>query len=46
LPQAQSSLASADVDYVNSVFAHNLAKLSLPRATGALATTLPQTGHF
>jgi outer membrane protein TolC len=44
--QAQSSLASADLDYINSVFAHNLAKLSLARATGTLASTLPQTGHF
>src|SRR5215472_14403315 len=44
--QAQSSLASADLDYINSVFAHNLAKLSLGRATGTLSTTLPQTGHF
>jgi len=46
LTQAQASLASADLDYINSVFAHNLAKLSLGRATGTLATTLPQTGHF
>jgi hypothetical protein len=38
--------ASADLDYINSVFAHNLAKLSLARATGTLASTLPQTGHF
>jgi outer membrane protein TolC len=44
--QAQSSLASADLDYINSVFAHNLAKLSLARATGSLAETLPRTGHF
>jgi outer membrane protein TolC len=44
--QAQASLASADLDYINSVFAHNLAKLSLARATGSLADTLPRTGHF
>jgi len=44
--QAQASLASADLDYINSVFAHNLAKLSLARATGSLADTLPKTGHF
>jgi len=44
--QAQSSLASADLDYINSVFAHNLAKLSLARATGTLAETLPRAGHF
>lgn len=32
--QAQESLASADLDYINSLFAHNLAKLSLARAMG------------
>lgn len=38
--QAQESLASADLDYINSVFAHNLAKLSLARATGQAAENL------
>jgi outer membrane protein TolC len=44
--QAHSSLAAADLDYINSVFAHNLAKLSLARAMGNLAETLPRSGHF
>ena len=32
--QAQESVASAELDYINSVFAHNVAKLSLARAIG------------
>lgn len=40
--QAQETLAAADLDYINSVFAHNLAKLSLARATGNAADGLPQ----
>ncbi|HTF69533.1 MAG TPA: TolC family protein, partial [Edaphobacter sp.] len=32
--QAQESVASADLDFINSVFSHNVAKLSLARATG------------
>lgn len=32
--QAQESLASAELDYINSVFSHNVAKLSLARAIG------------
>jgi outer membrane protein TolC len=40
--QAQETLAAADLDYINSVFAHNLAKLSLARATGNVAEGLPQ----
>jgi outer membrane protein TolC len=40
--QAQESLASADLDYINSVFAHNVAKLALARATGAAAGNLAQ----
>ena len=32
--QAQQTVAGAQLDYINSVFAHNLAKLSLARATG------------
>jgi len=35
--QAQESVASAELDYINSVFAHNLAKLSLARSVGQLA---------
>jgi outer membrane protein TolC len=40
--QAQESVASAELDYINSVFAHNLAKLSLARAMGNAADRLPQ----
>lgn len=40
--QAQESVASAELDYINSVFAHNVAKLSLARAMGAGADNLPQ----
>jgi outer membrane protein TolC len=40
--QAQETLAAADLDYINSVFAHNLAKLSLARATGNAAENLSQ----
>jgi outer membrane protein TolC len=32
--QSQQSVATADLDYINAVFAHNLAKLSLARAMG------------
>jgi outer membrane protein TolC len=32
--QAQESVASADLDYITALFAHNLAKLSLARAIG------------
>jgi outer membrane protein TolC len=34
--QSQESLASANLDYINSVFAYNLAKLNLARALGDL----------
>lgn len=40
--QSQESLATAHTDYINSVFAHNLAKLSLARAIGRAAEALPQ----
>lgn len=32
--QSQESLANTNVDYINSLFAHNLAKLNLARALG------------
>jgi outer membrane protein TolC len=32
--QAQATVASADLDYITALFAHNLAKLSLARAMG------------
>ncbi len=38
--QSQETLASADLDYINSVFAHNVAKLSLARAMGRAAESL------
>jgi len=40
--QAQESVAGAELDYINSVFAHNLAKLSLARAVGGAAESLGQ----
>jgi outer membrane protein TolC len=39
--QAQESLAVADLDYINSLFAHNLAKLTLARAMGNAEESLP-----
>jgi outer membrane protein TolC len=42
LVQAQESVAGAELDYINSVFAHNVAKLSLARALGRAADSLPQ----
>jgi outer membrane protein TolC len=42
LVQSQESLATADLDHINSVFAHNLAKLSLARARGRTAAVLPR----
>ena len=40
--QAQEASATAQLDYINSVFAHNLAKLSLARAIGKAAESLAQ----
>jgi outer membrane protein TolC len=40
--QSQESVASAELDYINSVFAHNMAKLSLARAMGQAADSLAQ----
>lgn len=40
--QTQESVASAQLDYINSVFAHNVAKLSLARAMGRASDSLPQ----
>ena len=39
--QAQESAAAAVLDYINAVFSHNLAKLSLARAVGMAAERLP-----
>ncbi len=44
--QAQESVASAELDYINSVFAHNLAKLSLARALGNAPQSLRQFLKF
>jgi outer membrane protein TolC len=38
--QAQESVASAELDYIDSVFAHNVAKLSLARAVGGAEENL------
>lgn len=42
LAQSRESVASAEFDYTNSVFAHNLAKLALARAIGRAAGNLAQ----
>ena len=39
--QAQQTVSSAQLDLINSVFAHNLAKLSLARALGHATEQLP-----
>ena len=38
--QSQESVSSAQLDYIDSIFAHNLAKLSLARALGGAADKL------
>jgi outer membrane protein TolC len=40
--QAQESVATADLDYISSLFAHNLAKLTLARAIGHAEENLRQ----
>jgi len=40
--QAQESVATAELDFINGVFAHNLAKLSLARATGEVDERLTE----
>ncbi|MBO0858036.1 MAG: TolC family protein [Chloracidobacterium sp.] len=40
--QSQGNVANAQLDYINSIFAHNLAKLSLARAIGCAAEDLPR----
>jgi outer membrane protein TolC len=39
--QAQEQVASAESDYVASLFAYDLARLSVSRATGKTETDLP-----
>jgi len=40
--QSQEAVAGAELDYINGVFAHNVAKLSLARAIGQASDKLPQ----
>jgi len=40
--QAQESVVSADLDYITSVFAHNLSKVALARAIGKAEERLGQ----
>lgn len=40
--QSQEAVAGAELDYIDSVFAHNIAKLSLARAMGSAADQLPK----
>ena len=42
LVQSQESVTNAEFDYINSIFAHNIAKLNLARAMGHAAEALPQ----
>jgi outer membrane protein TolC len=39
--RSQEAVANAQLDHINSVFAHNVAKLSLARAIGCAAESLP-----
>jgi outer membrane protein TolC len=39
--QASEAVASADLDYITALFAHNLAKLSLARALGGAERRVP-----
>jgi outer membrane protein TolC len=40
--QAQDGVASAQLDYINSLFAHNVAKLALARALGRATDSWPR----
>jgi outer membrane protein TolC len=40
--QAQEQLTDAQFDYINAVFAYNIAKLNLARATGRAVETFPE----
>jgi len=40
--QSQDALANAQLDHINSIFAHNLAKLALARAVGGAAEDWPR----
>lgn len=45
--QSQETLAAADRDYVNSLYSHNLSKISVARALGQAETSVPEflKGH-
>jgi hypothetical protein len=40
--QSQDAVASARLDYINSLFAHNVAKLELARAIGRTFENWPR----
>jgi outer membrane protein TolC len=40
--QSQDAVANAQLDYINSLYAHNLAKLSLARAIGGANESWPR----
>jgi outer membrane protein TolC len=40
--QSEQTVATAQLDFINSIFAHNVAKLSLARAIGSTADNLAQ----
>jgi outer membrane protein TolC len=40
--QTQAGVAAAELDYIDAVYAHNVAKLSLARALGGTADSLPR----
>jgi outer membrane protein TolC len=40
--QTQANVAAAELDYIDAVYAHNVAKLSLARALGGTADSLPR----
>jgi hypothetical protein len=42
LVQSQEALAGAELDCINCMFAHNVAKLSLARSIGRAAENLPK----
>src|SRR5262249_41032010 len=42
LVQSQEALSNAELDYINSVFAHNVAKISVARYVGRAAEDFPK----
>src|SRR5262245_34713895 len=43
--QAQEALSNAELDYINSIFSNNVAKLSITRAIGQTAEQVPDFIH-